>query len=119
MGYRLAGCIALLVMTSGCKRETDVTISESPTALTFKAVRGGKPICVDDVAIYKADDQLNPLWSIGAPAGAKCRSEFRYGEAPADFVASGAPTKLIAGHAYIVTMRGAGTVGQGEFTKRF
>lgn len=119
MGYRIVGCIALLVMTSGCKRETGVTVSESPTALTFKAVRGGQPACVDDVAIYKANDQLNPLWSIGAPAGAKCRSEFRYGEVPAGFVASGAPTKLIAGQSYIVTMRGAGTVGQDEFTKRF
>lgn len=119
MGYRIVGCIALLIMTSGCKRETGVTVSESPTALTFKAVRGGQPACVDDVAIYKANDQLNPLWSIGAPAGAKCRSEFRYGEAPAGFVASGEPAKLIAGQSYIVTMRGAGMLGQGEFTKRF
>ncbi|WP_375244678.1 hypothetical protein [Sphingomonas parapaucimobilis] len=119
MGYKIAACIALLIMTSGCKRGMDVAVTESPTSLTFKAMRGGQPACIDDVAIYKADDQLNPLWSIGAPDRAKCRSEFRYGEVPASFVASGEPVKLTAGHAYIVTMRGAGTVGQGEFRKRF
>ncbi|WP_394664695.1 hypothetical protein [uncultured Sphingomonas sp.] len=119
MGYKVAGCIALLIMASGCKREMNIAISESPTSLTFKASRGNKSNCIDDVAIYKSDDQLNPLWSIGAPAGAKCRAEFRYGEVPVGFVASGQPTKLIAGHAYIVTMRGAGIVGQSQFTKRF
>jgi len=119
MGYRIAGCIALLIMTSGCKREMDVAVTETTTSLTFKAVRGNQPACIDDVAIYQTDDQLNPLWSIGAPASAKCRSKFRYGEVPAGFVASGKSPKLIAGRSYIVTMRGAGTVGQGQFTKQF
>jgi len=107
------GCAAI----AACQNEVVVEVSQVGDDITFVAKRDDKPACIDEVTVYRADDQLKPLWTLGAPKKVPCQSEFRYGQDAAGFLTDGPPPKLQNGVKYAVSMRGAGQIGQGDFTK--
>ncbi len=102
---------------SACQRSIDVEVRQQSGRVIFVASRSGKPPCIDEVSVYKADDLLNPVWKIGAQSGAPCRSAFVYGEEVPSYLTDGPPPRLASGVSYSVSMRGPGLVGDGDFVK--
>lgn len=98
-----------------CQREVKVTVEQRPESTVFKATRGDAPACIDEVRVYEATDQLNPVWTLVLADDGTCRDQFAYGASTPGFVASGPAPMLKHDVQYVVTMDGAGLVGQGKF----